>query len=421
MNKNYYASFKNTVTTVLLLSTSQVYSYAEGFWEDADATLTLRNYYFTRNFPKNESSQNKSKAWTQSFIFDFKSGYTQGAMGFGLDVLGLSSFKLDAGKGSGKTSMLPIHDDGKPAREYGRLAAAGKFKLSKTELKVGEWVTTLPILRADDGRSLPQTFQGAQLTSNQWQNTTLYAGQMRGTSLRNDASMEDMFYHSGKGKFAASDRFNFSGIEYNFNDNKSQAGAWFAQLKDVYKQGYFSFKHEQQLGSWQLRANTGYFIGKEDGNKKAGELDNKVLFGLFSAHYNHHTFYVGLQRLTGDSAWMRVTGSSGGTLANDSFANSYDNPQEKSWQLRYDYNFTGLGITGLTMMHRYFKGSNVHTLRTSNGREWGRESELAYTFQQGALKNLSIKWRFNTLRQSWNKDGNFDEHRIIFNYPISFL
>lgn len=420
MNKNYYGSFAASMTLGLLLGVTQT-GYAEGFLDDAEGKLTIRNYYFGRNFSDKDSSQSKSKAWTQNFIFDFKSGYTTGPVGFGLDVLGLSSFKLDAGKGAGKTNMLPIHDDGDPARSYGRLAVAGKFKLSKTELKVGEWVSSLPILRSDDGRSLPQTFRGAQITSNEFKQVTLYAGQMRGTSLRNDASMEDMVYNSGKGTQGKSDRFNFAGAEYNFNGNNSQLGAWFGQLKDVYKQGYFSFRHEQQVGSWRLKANTGYFIGKEDGSKRAGEVDNKTLFGLFSANYGYHTFYVGLQRLDGDSAWMRVSGASGGTLGNDSFANSYDNPKEKSWQLRYDYDFKGWGIPGLTMMHRYFKGRDVHSLHTSNGREWGRESELAYTFQEGTLKDLSIKWRFNTLRQSWNKDGNFDEHRIILNYPISFL
>jgi hypothetical protein len=32
-------------------------------------------------------------------------------------------------------------------------------------LKVGEWMPVLPILRSDDGRSLPQTFRGGQITS----------------------------------------------------------------------------------------------------------------------------------------------------------------------------------------------------------------------------------------------------------------
>lgn len=73
------------------------------------------------------------------------------------------------------------------------------------------------------------------------------------------------------------------------------------------------------------------------------------------------------------------------------------------------------------MMIRYIKGTNVKNNLTEDGKEWARESELAYLFTEGKLKNLSIKWRYSSLRQSWNKNGRFDEHRIIVNYPISFL
>lgn len=55
---------------------------------------------------------------------------------------------------------------------------AAKAKVSKTELKVGEWFAELPILRADDGRLLSQTFQGAQLTSSEIDGLTLYGGQL---------------------------------------------------------------------------------------------------------------------------------------------------------------------------------------------------------------------------------------------------
>ena len=114
---------------------------------------------------------------------------------------------------------------------------------------------------------------------------------------------------------------------------------------------------------------------------------------MLSAKYGGNTFYVGLQKLTGDDVWMRVNGTSGGTLANDSYNSSYDNAKERSWQVRHDYNFVALGIPGLTLMNRYISGDNVHTGTITDGKEWGRESELAYTVQSGALKNLNVKWR----------------------------
>jgi len=389
-----------------------------GFVEGAKVNLNLRNFYTNRNFTNPTKAQGKAEEWTQSFILDAKSGFTQGTVGFGMDVLGLYSIKLDGGKGTGGTQLLPLDHDGRPADNFGRTNVAFKARLSQTEVKVGEWMPVLPILRSDDGRSLPQTFRGGQITSKEIAGLTLYGGQFRANSPRDDSSMSDMSM-TGKAAFT-SDRFNFQGGEYLFNDKRTQIGLWNAQLKDIYSQQYLNVLHSQPLGDWTLGANLGFFYGKEDGSARAGDLDNKTWYGMFSAKYGGSTFYLGLQKLTGDSAWMRVNGTSGGTLANDSYNASYDNAQERSWQLRHDYNFAAMGIPGLTLMNRYISGDNVHTGTITDGKEWGRESELGYTVQSGTLKDLNVRWRNSTMRRDFS-NNEFDENRLIVSYPISLL
>ncbi|WP_442112414.1 OprD family porin [Pseudomonas sp. NUPR-001] len=389
-----------------------------GFVEDAKVNLNLRNFYINRNFVDPAYPQGKGEEWTQSFILDARSGFTQGVVGFGVDVLGLYSIKLDGGKGTAGTHLLPVHDDGRPADDFGRLGVALKAKLSNTELKVGEWMPVLPILRADDGRSLPQTFRGGQITSQEISGLTLYAGQFRGNSPRNDASMEDMSMN-GKAAFT-SDRFNFAGGEYSFNEKRTLIGLWNAELNDIYSQQYLNLVHSQPLGDWTLGANLGYFIGKEDGAARAGDLDNRTASALLFAKYGSSTFYVGLQKVSGDDGWMRVNGTSGGTLANDSYNSSFDNAKERSWQLRHDFNFAGVGVPGLTLMNRYISGDNVHTATVSDGEEWARETELAYVIQSGSLKNLSVKWRNSTMRRDYSSNA-FDENRLIISYPIGIL
>lgn len=392
--------------------------FADGFLDDSKAALTLRNFYMNRNYV-GDTKQGKAEEWTQSFILDAKSGFTQGTVGLGMDVLGLYSLKLDGGKGTAGTQLLPVHDDGRPADDFGRLAVAGKAKASKTELKVGEWMPVLPILRSDDGRSLPQTFQGAQVTSKEIAGLTLYGGQFRQNSPRNDASLEDMSLFNRTAY--KSDRFNFAGGEYRFNGERTLIGLWNAQLKDIYQQQYLQLQHAQPVGDWVLGANLGYFWGKEDGSARAGDLDNRTFSGLFSAKYGASTFYVGLQKVMGEDEWFRVNGTSGGTLANDSYNSSYENAREKSWQLRHDYDFVALGVPGLTLMNRYIHGDDVHNSSTDDGTEWGRESELAYTVQSGPLKTLNVKWRNSTMRRDWGKTNSFDENRLIISYPLNIL
>ncbi|CEL27960.1 OprD family porin [Pseudomonas fluorescens] len=411
-------AFPGLIALALACAALPVAAEEAGFVEGAKVNLNLRNFYINRNFTNPTKAQGKAEEWTQSFILDARSGFTQGTVGFGMDVLGLYSLKLDGGKGTGGTQLLPLDHDGRPADNFGRTNVAFKAKLSQTEVKVGEWMPVLPILRSDDGRSLPQTFRGGQITSKEIDGLTLYGGQFRANSPRDDSSMSDMSM-TGKAAFT-SDRFNFQGGEYAFNEKRTQIGLWNAELKDIYSQQYINLIHSQPLGEWTLGANLGFFYGKDDGSARAGDLDNKTWSALFSAKYGGSTFYVGLQKLTGDSAWMRVNGTSGGTLANDSYNASYDNAQERSWQVRHDYNFVALGIPGLTLMNRYISGENVHTGTITDGKEWGRESELGYTVQSGTLKDLNVRWRNSTMRRDFS-NNEFDENRLIVSYPISLL
>lgn len=415
-----------------------------GFIEDTKATLNFRNYYFDRNFVDNGASiaqpgpgnthRGAAQEWTQAFILDAKSGFTQGTVGFGVDVLGMFAVKLDGGRGTYGTQLLPAHDGNVPADNFGRLGVAGKVKFSKTELKVGEWMPVLPILRSDDGRSLPQTFQGAQLTSKDIDNTTLYAGSFNRNSQRNDASMERMSLNNAgstvRGKPTISgNAFNFAGAEYTFNEKRTLVGAWYGQLQDVYDQTYFQVLHSQPIADGLTAgANLGYFIGSSNGDGRADDQpgvenqQNRTMSGLFSLKAGFNTFYVGLQRVTGNAGWQRIAGTSGGTLANDSYGWSYDMEGEKSWQVRHDYDFAGWGVPGLTVMNRFIEGSNVHSGTTvTNGEDRGRETELAYVIQSGTFKSLSVRWRNSTLRRNYGNTNSFNENRLIFNYPLSLL
>lgn len=408
--------------------------YAEGFFEDTHATLKLRNFYLNRNFVDNgpakavpgPTGRGQAAEWTQSFILETKSGFTPGPVGFGVDTIGMFALKLDGGRGTYGTQLLPTHDGNRPADDFGRLAVAGKAKFSKTELKVGEWAPVLPIIRSDDARSLPQTFQGAQITSKEIPDVTLYAGQFRGNSQRGDASMEKLSLNTagtlvhGKNTIE-SDRFNFVGAEYTFNDKRTLVGAWHAQLEDIYRQNYFQFQHFQPVGDVVLGANLGYFTGDDDGASLAGNQNSRTLSGLFSLKTGGNTFYIGRQIVSGDAPWQRISGTSGGTLANDSYNWSYEGAKERSWQIRHDYDFAALGIPGLTMMNRFIKGTNVHTATIDDGEDRGRESELAYVIQSGALKSLAVRWRNSTLRRNYGSNSSFDENRFIVQYPISLF
>ena len=427
-------SLRRTALVSLIAISDPVLS--AGFVEDADVSLNLRNFYTNRNFLDNGGSHsnpgptNRGNAaeWTQNFILNAKSGFTQGTVGLGVDALGLFGVKLDGGRGTYGTQALPTHDGNRPADNFGRLAVAAKFKVGETQLKVGEWFSELPILQSSDARSLPQTFQGAMATSKDIPGYTLYGGRMTGNSQRNDTSMEKLSVggrgtvkHNG-GNTIESDGLNFVGIEHRFNQDRANAGIWYAQLEDIYKQRYARIEHNWVVtDNMSIGAKIGYFYYDEDGKALAGPIDNRTATGLFSLKTGPHSFYLGLQNMYGDSPWLRVAGSTAIDLPNDSYGSSFDGAQERSWQIRYDYNFVAMGVPGLTMMNRFIEGRNVHTSTTSDGKDRGRETELAYVVQSGSFKNVSIRLRNFSLRQNYGTNTSFDETRVIIQYPIKVL
>ena len=67
-----------------------------GFVEDAKANLSLRNLYFDGDY-KDAPGSPSDRDWGQGFMLKFNSGYTQGPIGFGMDVFARAGIRLDSG------------------------------------------------------------------------------------------------------------------------------------------------------------------------------------------------------------------------------------------------------------------------------------------------------------------------------------
>ena len=406
---------KNTIGLLSLTLCAPVMAQDQGFFEDSTTDLLLRNYYFNRDFRDPGATKSKVDEWAQGFILKFSSGFTPGVVGFGVDGIAMLGVKLDSSREASGSELLPVRSNARAADNFSRAGVAAKMRFSATEIKVGELMPDVPVLRYDDGRLLPQTFRGAMLVSKEIEGLAVQAGQYRKVSLRNSSDMQELSTWAAPG--VTSDRFNYAGADYRFNEQRTQVGVWHSQLKDIYQQSYFNLLHKQPVGDWVLGANLGYFIDKDDGSARIGNVSSRTAYGLFSAATGGHTLYLGLQKVSGDTRWMSVYGSSGRTLGNDMFNGNFSNADERSWQARYDYNFAAMGVPGLLAMVRYGHGDNATTKQGTNGKEWERDTEIGYTVQSGSFKNLSLRVNNSTNRRTFNSD--FDQTRVIISYPLS--
>ncbi|WP_457788824.1 OprD family porin [Pseudomonas sp. PL-6] len=399
-----------------------------GFIDDASATLTARNYYFSRDFSDivGPNRQSKAEEWAQGFILNLKSGYTPGPVGFGVDAIGLLGLKLDSSPDRVNTGLLPTRESGKAADDYSRLGLAAKLRLSKTELKVGELQPNLPVLTYSDIRLLPPSYQGVSLVSNELAGLTLQAGHLNSTSLRNEAGDDKILAMLGHlpQRAASSDAFNYAGGDYAFNAGRTSLGAWYGQLEDIYQQRFLGLKHSQPLGAWTLGANLGFYDSADDGQSLLGEIDNQALFALLSAKHGGHTFYIGYQAMFGDDAFPRVFANIS-PLGNEVPTFEFASADERSWQLRYDYDFAAMGVPGLVAGVRYIRGDNVDAQATNRGgaryegKDWERDLDIGYVVQSGALKGLGVRVRNVTARSNYRSD--IDENRLILSYSWNLL
>jgi hypothetical protein len=157
-----------------------------------------------------------------------------------------------------------------------------------------------------------------------------------------------------------------------------------------------------------------YSRSTEDGSFRA--IDNQAFGALFTYSLDGHALGLGYQRMSGDDPFPYISRSDP-YLVNFVQIGDFANVDERSWQARYDYNFAGLGVPGLTFMTRYISGDNVQRSAPGEGKEWERNSDIAYVIQDGTLKGLGLKWRNASVRSNFGND--LDENRLIVSYTMA--
>ncbi|WP_282876214.1 OprD family porin [Pseudomonas peli] len=441
---------KSTLALAVTLAALANQATAAGFIEDSKATLGLRNFYFDRDDKNTANSNNEASEWGQGFIFNYQSGYTEGTVGFGLDAIGLVGIKLDSGGDSSTPrsrapgALFPLESDGSAVDNYGKAGVTAKARLSKTELRIGTLQPKLPVINFNDGRLLPQTFEGAQVTSAEIDGLTLTAGQLESTKTR--SSTDDIALRIGgaasfQGKAADSNEFIYAGGDYKITKDLT-AQYYYGNLEDFYKQHFLGLTHNLALPVGALKTDLRYFNSGSDGkngslagrtegykssgfwragDSKNGEVDNNTWSALFTYSLSGHSLSAGYQQVSGNSAFPFVSQGDGATayLITDRQIGKFASAGERTWLAEYGYDFASAGIPGLKATVTYLSGSNIDAA-DSDRKEWERDFRVDYTLQEGALKGLGLSWRNATFRGNTSA-ADQDENRLIVSYSLPLL
>lgn len=406
---------KKIITTLVTLT--PCLASAAGFIEDSKASLQTSNYYFNRDF-RDGAGQNKREEWAQGFILDLRSGYTAGTVGFGLDAMGMLGLKLDSSPDRTGSGLLPTHGDGRAADEFGRVGLTARVRVGDSELKYGTLIPKLPTLQANTGRILPQTFDGGLLTVKDITGLTLTGARFERMTDRDSTDAIGLTLNNKNRRFRAAadgDALLIGGADYALG-KQMVLSYQYAELEEIYSQHFLGLTHTLAVGPGKLKSDLRYMLSDDSGAARGGRIDSGALSGMFTYSLGGHAFGVGLQKMTGDTSMPFVNGTDP-YLANYIQINDFAEPGERSWQVRYDYDFSAVGVPGLTFMSRYVKGDHADAATSaSTGREWERNTDVGYVFQDGVLKNVGIKWRNAAYRSSFARGA--DENRLIVSYTL---
>ena len=442
MKKNPFVRLSLLATTGVALSPM---AHAD-FIEDSSATLGFRNYYFNNDFRDRAgpAGQSKTAEWAQGFILDYKSGFTDGTVGVGVDALGLLGLRLDGGKGNHRgSSMIPDDSDASAVDEWSRLGLTGKMRFSQTEARYGTLQPKLPILVANDGRVLPQTFEGGMITSKEVDNLTLVGGRLEHATGRGSTNRSGLAVAGGTEQ---SNEFLFAGGDYKLGKQLTLQ-YYAAQLEDYYVQHFGGLVHVLPLGKGQsLTTDLRYFKTDASGRNDSasgraagyrvsglgdtpGKIDNDTWSAMFTYALGGNSFLLGYQRVSDSGNFVQLNqgntneGAAGSSiyLFTDRLVTSFTRAGERTAFGQYAYNFAAMGVPGLVASVTYLKGTNIRMASGGDEKEWERDIALDYVVQSGTFKGVGFNWRNGMLRSGVPSEYAQDQNRLTLSYTLALF
>jgi len=393
-------------------------SESKGFVEDSTLSLLARSMYYNRDArnggarPSNTDRRNGySEEWGASARALFESGFTQGTVGFGVNAYAGTLWQLDTGGGRRGVGMFPENE----GKDLSIANAAVKARFSNTVVTYGSQMPALPVLAYDDGRLLPETFEGTMITSTEIEGLELNVGRF---------TAQNSMRQSGRDS-AGLKSIDVFGGSYSFTEDLS-AALYHSDLEDQYKRKYANLNYNLPLTEEQALS-FDFNIYDSDYDRELGGGDNTIWSLAAKYSVGAHAFTIAHQRNTGSQGFLYGDGDGGGAIfVANSFLSDFNQEDERSWQASYDINFASYGVPGLAFKTAYIWADNITSredgvITATNGKEHEFFNQVAYTVQSGAAKDLSFRLRSSLLRSNSEVGTDTNEVRFYVNYPLSVL
>ena len=409
---------KKTAVAVAVAASAMGFAQfaAADFVKDSKLSLDLRNYYFNTGADAfGAAEETESGQWGQAFMLNYKSGFTEGPVGFGVDLFGAAAYKL-ADHGDAGTHLFQA-TGGEVDDRLSKGGATVKARVAGTTAYAGTLRPNTPVFISNDARMLPQLVEGVMVTNQDVAGLTLAAAHVSKFQERHSAEWADL----------GDEQFSLFGADYKVMDSLT-AQYYYGQVNNSYTQHFAGLKYAADMGPGKLGADVRYFItGDDDPTPGPNEDDNNLWSVLVNYSVAGHTLGLGYQHTSEDFTFANVGKSKYLISERMLGAGAMHNPDEAVTLVSYGFDFGTVGVKGLS-------ASVVHQMGDSGiGREVGKDTGVyqvvdhtetdvivGYTVPEGQLKGLGAR----VMHAMYDGDDKFaDENqtRVIVSYSIPLM
>ena len=288
-----------------------------------------------------------------------------------------------------------------------------------TRIRLYRQKMDLPYVNGHDVRMTPNTFEAYSLVNKGFENTLIAFSHVTKMKRRNRENFVSMSEAAG---FAGTDEpLTLAGARYTFRKGLSIGAvnqyAW-EFLNTFYAEANTVWKLDEDIA---FRLGGQYTNQRSVGNELGGEFDTSVYGLKMEASYRNATLKLAYTSTDENSRIRNPFGGYPGYLS--IIVKDFNRAGEEAWLVGVSYDFTRVGIPGLSTFINYAEGDTADTGVNVSPDQEELDFTVDYRFESGALKGLWLRARAAFVDQDNAVSGavDLDDYRFIVNYELPVL
>ncbi len=379
------------------------------FWRDSSLTLNSRTYYFSRD--KDGSSNNE--AWALGGALDYKSGRWRDRLQIGL--VGYTSQKLYGPESKGGTLLL------KPVQQSFNVLGQAYLDLQIIDglnLRLyRQTFNNLPYVNKQDSRMVPNTFEAYALKGIGLRNTDFIVSHVTKMKTRNSTSFEYMSEVAGYK--STSKGLTMGGARYKFSEG-NDIGAISQYSWDLWNTVYIETNTTwEPTEKTDIRLSLQHTDQRSVGDEMDGDFDTYVFGGNVGVSYQGAILNFAFSTTDSDSGIRSPYGGYPGYLS--LMVKDFDRADEDAWLIGFSYDFSSLGLDGLSSFFNYANGNTPESGAAASPDQEEFDLTIDYRFKKDFLKGLWLRMRGAYLNQDGPDAVDVKDFRVIVNYELPIL